>query len=62
MIEDGIPDEVCVHRWALATPSGDQTPGVCSRCGATRSFTGANKSRPASTWRKHPPAEGAKQP
>lgn len=54
MTEDGTTAEVCVHRWSLSAPVGEETQGVCSRCGASRSFSGANKSRPASAWRKRP--------
>jgi hypothetical protein len=42
----------CVHHWMLSTPGRDSTMGVCAHCNAVRDFTGANKQRPGSVWRK----------
>jgi hypothetical protein len=33
------PVSSCVHRWRISTPVGDLCNGVCSLCGAERSFT-----------------------
>ena len=30
----------CVHHWRLSAPGSDGTDGECSRCGATRTFSG----------------------
>ena len=52
MAEDEQATTVCVHHWLLSTPGRELTAAVCTQCGETRGFTGANKTRPASTWRK----------
>jgi hypothetical protein len=52
MADETRTTDACVHHWMLSTPDRDLTAGVCTQCGATRSFTGANKTRPGSTWRK----------
>ena len=31
--------QVCIHRWQVATPVGDQCTGVCRLCGVERNFT-----------------------
>jgi hypothetical protein len=32
------PPEEHAHRWRIEEPSGSESVGVCSSCGATRSF------------------------
>ncbi len=39
----------CVHRYLLAPPNGEMTPGVCRRCGDHRLFR-ANLERGARDW------------
>jgi hypothetical protein len=38
------PPPTCVHHWLLSRPGPNASTGVCTHCGATRDFTGANKS------------------
>lgn len=33
------PATGCIHRWRISTPIGDLCQGVCTLCGAERSFT-----------------------
>jgi hypothetical protein len=54
MTEAGPSTNECVHRWLLSTPGRDVTAGVCAHCGEERGFTGANKQRPGTVWRKGP--------
>ncbi len=39
-LEDELPESpaVCVHRWAIAAPSGEVSKGSCRLCGAERDF------------------------
>ena len=32
----------CVHHWAIETPNGRESMGVCKRCGIRRSFSNSN--------------------
>ncbi len=34
----------CVHHWAIETPNGRESEGVCKRCGTRRSFSNSNDS------------------
>jgi hypothetical protein len=34
----------CVHHWAIETPNGRESEGVCKRCGLRRSFSNSNES------------------
>ncbi len=34
----------CVHHWAIETPNGRESEGVCKRCGVRRSFSNSNDS------------------
>lgn len=34
----------CVHHWAIETPNGRESEGVCRRCGLRRSFSNSNDS------------------
>ncbi|MBM4411274.1 MAG: hypothetical protein FJ037_08155 [Chloroflexi bacterium] len=34
----------CVHHWAIETPNGRESLGVCKRCGIHRSFSNSNDS------------------
>jgi hypothetical protein len=38
-----LEPEVCVHRWQVTGPSGDDATGTCRLCGATRQFTNAKR-------------------
>ncbi len=35
-------DPKCVHHWAIETPNGRESMGVCKRCGIRRSFSNSN--------------------
>jgi len=38
-LEIGALSAVCVHRWRVTTPVGEQCTGTCCLCGAKRCFT-----------------------
>jgi len=35
-VQEGVQ---CVHHWAIETPAGMESRGVCKRCGAIRAFS-----------------------
>ena len=34
----------CVHHWAIESPNGRESRGVCRRCGSERSFANSTES------------------
>ena len=34
----------CVHHWAIESPNGRESQGVCRRCGSKRSFANSTES------------------
>ncbi|TAK74918.1 MAG: hypothetical protein EPO16_09915 [Dehalococcoidia bacterium] len=40
--EAQVADPKCVHHWAIETPNGRESMGVCKRCGVRRSFSNSN--------------------
>ncbi len=43
-LETPLGGPKCVHHWAIETPNGRESLGVCKRCGTRRSFSNSNDS------------------
>jgi hypothetical protein len=43
-VEASVGGPKCVHHWAIETPNGRESEGVCKRCGTRRSFSNSNDS------------------